>query len=347
MKKVLLSLSFLIAGAMIFYACKKEQIEVPVSSTSGEYSIINGRLAFKSVESYETFVEESESPSNAKLNLNKKGSSDTLIEDDFLASILNEKNIIQIGNNAYKLDFAEYKVYVLREVNDENIVLLENKNVSSGKLVVYSMDDDVLEEEEVEEGEEEVNESIAFKKKKRKRCREDGVKRCKDSRTLNTKDEISITVNADGSITTTYALSQFFGKLVYQKAGIYFSIQSKLVYDASTQKVTLYSNGKTSTSTTYNNNQLFYGSALASGMYKVKCKDEHSFNITVPANCYNKIKLDDSETVSRRIYRGSKALNKYCAQAHYKFNTNGCVTAINAEMILKIGQGYAGCVACP
>ncbi|MBX9851369.1 MAG: hypothetical protein K2X86_06375 [Cytophagaceae bacterium] len=341
MKKVFLSLGLLIICSVIFYACKKDQVEVP-TPISEIVSVQDGRLIFDSKESYENFINDESDNGNARLAFKTaiKGSSDTLIEDDFLAELLNEKNIVQIGSKAYKLDFKEHKVYVLRDVTDANMILLENKDVSSGKLGVYSMDDDVLEEEG-----EEVNYSATAKKKK---CKEGGARRCKDRATLNTEDEISVKVNTDGSIVTTVLKSSFAGKLVYQKAGIYFSIQSKLTWD-SEKVITTYpaNGGNPSTEYVRKNNQKFHGFANANGVYKVKCKNEYTLTASLPAKCYNKMQLDDESKKGSRLYRGSKALNKYCIDVTYKFNTENCDPSVNAEMIFKIGDGYPGCDVCP
>ena len=159
MKKTLTLTIVLIVGAMIsFYSCKKESSKIPNPTTvvqpiADSIDVKDNRLVFASVNVYENFINSSSDKTDAttsRIGQSMKTTKDTLIDDEFLASILNDKNIIQIGSSAYKIDMSDEKVYVLDQINDVNLKLLENKDTSTNIIKALPISEDVLYPEDID-----------------------------------------------------------------------------------------------------------------------------------------------------------------------------------------------------
>jgi hypothetical protein len=131
------------------------------------------------------------------MQMNK--SANNQIDDEFLASILNKDMIVRIGDNLYRLNKPEEKVYVLpmqyiTEYND-----LVAQNMKNHHIKKFSTDDSVI--EMVESGE--LGEKKAF-------CGEDGV----GSRHQEVEQYNGSTGGSNTAITS----------LSHNKYGIYFTI---------------------------------------------------------------------------------------------------------------------------
>ncbi|MBX9851814.1 MAG: hypothetical protein K2X86_08655 [Cytophagaceae bacterium] len=319
MKKVFLSLGLLIICSVIFYACKKDQVETVIPAYDEPVSIKDDRLAFRSIDDFENFINDSTktNPDNptARIASKKKASSDSLIEDEFLASLLNEKNIVEIGGKAYKLDFSEEKVYVLSDLTDENMILLENKNVSSGKLKVYSMDEPVL---LIEQGEYESN-NAATPNAKKKFCIQRGAKKRKTDNRVNGEWPLLKSNYYGGKPSNTASIGFFCMRAeaynVYQKAGIYFSLFCKFKYfyddnypmSGCTQKGG-YKNAKT------------YFEFNIAATYQPVCRDERTEDIwDTPA-----IGEECDHKRDSRVYGSIRPLRKYKMSSEVTYLFKGC-----------------------
>ncbi len=208
-------------GAMCFAligvgltGCKKEQKLKPTNETSidGQFNVSsNGKmLIFESVEDYQKIVE---NPSEkikfdfltkvSKMNHITyseqleilKTENDSLLGDDYLAQILNEDWIVQIGDYLYRVNKPEEKVYVLPVANINEYDDLVNQNKSNPNIRKFSTSDNVIElAEEGATGE------------KGLKCDEPGAgsRENYNDYKINTTIQISVTV-------------------YYRKFGIYFS----------------------------------------------------------------------------------------------------------------------------
>lgn len=141
-------------------------------------------------------------------NARTSGDSD-LIEDDYFASMLSPEGLIQIDDWIFKVDLKNVEVYALiasdADLNDNLISKLKEEQPKDAKIRVFSTNDDVL--DMIQNGQlgESSNQRLALF------CSESGA--------------ASKKVEEDGYYETDRRLSC---KVVYQKAGIYFSLQAKV-----------------------------------------------------------------------------------------------------------------------
>ena len=257
-----------------------------------------------------------------------KNSQDTLIDVPLLASILNEKNIIQIGSKAYKIDFVEELIYVLGEVNDANMVLLENKDLSSGKIKIYSIDEEVL---YLDEGS--YDESFALAKKKPK-CKEKGAKKRK---AISREKYFNVGMD-EGKPESEWWDYQHDAKHVYQRAGIFFSLHSEFKYMKRMAKDRFLPQVWQKADT--------YIEGIWTYKYKKKCQEEvlgtHPY-LTYIQQCDNKLVANPNGTFEGRIYAGGRALSKYAVGSEYTFKLDGCDDNFNAPVTVVldgISYGY-------
>lgn len=68
-----------------------------------------------------------------------------LIGDDYLASILNEDWIVQIGDYLYRVNIPNEKVFVLPVKHIDQYDQLVEENLKNSNIMVFSTDDDVIE----------------------------------------------------------------------------------------------------------------------------------------------------------------------------------------------------------
>lgn len=72
-------------------------------------------------------------------------SSKNAIDDDYLRSLLNQDNIMQIGDYLYRINKTDESVYVLPAENINQYSDLVSENIKNLNIKVYSTDDDVIE----------------------------------------------------------------------------------------------------------------------------------------------------------------------------------------------------------
>lgn len=128
-------------------------------------------------------------------------------EDDILATNLSNNGVVIIENKAYMPDFINDLIYVCKVVNIVNISNLINKHVSDTSIfAVYDSEIEVLHlnEEELE---------LSLKSNNRNVDR----RRCREKRADKDKDK-----SGDRNYCNTD--KRLKAKIVYQKAGIWFSL---------------------------------------------------------------------------------------------------------------------------
>jgi hypothetical protein len=286
-------------------------------------SVKDGRLAFNSIEDYENFLDSSNSESFSvsveTLFKNKKKSADTLIEDDFLASILNETNIIEIAEKVYKIDFEKQLIFVLADINNENLKLLQNKNTSNGKIKVYPTSVDILNLDE---------DSSDFREKKISPVKGKGpnagqdwdmldpfeIKGCKDGSAHRKKSTNRISngkwpVLKDQAYPdekTCCSKLKPEAKHVYEQAGIYFSLLGKFQYKVKNVSFITWGDAVTKIKYTY------------TYTYKPRCREEknNGTDVSKQVSC-------DWELV-KRFYQGTRRLAKYKVHSEFTCNIHGC-----------------------
>lgn len=137
----------------------KERAAVPTTTNEYNASVIEGRLAFKTKEDYESLVTDPTPEKEAAFinwvdNLPDFVShyrhhidnriSDP-IRDDFFGSILNQDDIVQIGGHIFKVDMGKEKVFALGVVFESQLQYLLQENITNLKIKTFSTQEDVLE----------------------------------------------------------------------------------------------------------------------------------------------------------------------------------------------------------
>jgi hypothetical protein len=160
MKKIILIAAVVIGTA----ACKKETKDVSQSTIIEQNENFNihsdGKmLIFESLEAYNKVVDNptEELRSEFKQTISKMKytsyaeklletkSNDDLIGDDYLASILNDDWIVQIGSYLYRVNKPTESVYVLSAANSNEYQDLVNENKANINIRKFSTSDNVIE----------------------------------------------------------------------------------------------------------------------------------------------------------------------------------------------------------
>lgn len=170
MKKLIYGSLFLTLVGMVIVGCKKSEIESTNLKTSQastktlvfdeEYHVAsNGKLlVFESSDTYHSTISNLDSTHTANF-LKKIGNMDytqakeainqkneqNIIGDDYLASILNEDWIVQIGDYLYRVNKPNEKVFALPAKHIDQYDQLVDENLKNANILVYSTNDDVIE----------------------------------------------------------------------------------------------------------------------------------------------------------------------------------------------------------
>lgn len=221
---------FLIIGLV---GCKKQNINTyPLSNeeiTQNFQISSNGRLLkFKSIEDYMLVVN---NPTNdikrrflkevstfkhvtyAEKIANSNGQkTNNLIEDEYLAQILNEDLVVQIGSFLYKVNPESEKVFVISDssISAYNDLIMEN--ISNNNIRQFSTDDYVI---YLAEGWGDIGSTIF--------CGEDG---CGHRDQETEKSNIPV-----------LAGKYFMGSATYYKYGIYFSLKAEAISNTSLVRI--------------------------------------------------------------------------------------------------------------
>lgn len=217
--------------ALLFAACESSLVEEPAPINEFGVEFKNGALRFPSTERYINLVESENEATKSKiinflaekddyislrkahLGFKKLANGRTLSaqevelveSNEFLSSLLNEDGLILIGDHYFKVDLSAERVYVLNAQFENELNDLKDENTSNLNIMVFSTDDDVL--DLVEEGTKgTINGRIELF------CGESGAREDKDDSFV---------------YEPVYGDYRQDNKVVYQKAGIYFSLQAK------------------------------------------------------------------------------------------------------------------------
>lgn len=285
-------------------------------------TVVNGRLVFNNRDSFEEEISSSPSKYNSiariakkhegfvsmwdyyknKKSYNTRGriSSDTLpVLDDYLATILSPEGVIQIGRWIFKINLLEEKCYVLEEKNIESYSDLLNEKVSNDVRVFPTSETvlDILEEEN------------SAKMSRGLFCRESGARSDKDK-----EADVSYELKGYDYYPHTRKLKLKHG---YQKAGVYFSLMPKAVFEN------------------------FDGRATIIYTYKFKptCRDEQ-WNPNYPN--YNYTRNDEQDrSHTRRHYEGTRGLNKFTLSTTFDYSPYNAELWETPKYTLDpIGEGY-------
>lgn len=150
-------LSFFLIATLAIASCSKEEVTPQIAaSTSAKITLDDNRIIFDTYSDYENHINEyheSEEPqkfianfkSNYHLNESRSGSSlPEELQDDFLMSILNENDVVQIGDYLYKVNLLTDKVYVLNVYYISEYSDLVSENATNINVMEFSVGDDVI-----------------------------------------------------------------------------------------------------------------------------------------------------------------------------------------------------------
>ena len=138
-------------------ACNKEEIEPKdVTSKNSTITLDNNRIKFDSYQDYESHIhnyELSEEPQkfikifNNTYKLKKSSAESDLPEalrDEFLESILNENNIVEIGDYLYRINLLTEKVYVMSSDYESDLIDLVSEDITNTNIMEFTTGDDVI-----------------------------------------------------------------------------------------------------------------------------------------------------------------------------------------------------------
>lgn len=313
MKKILHSGLAIGIAASVFLGCSRQENVPPLQNTpKPDISVDDNMLVFKSRAIYENYnhsldvipekvtIEEHLAKKENALNFlsmraASKGSSksgrtmaDQGVEDDYLGSMLNPDGMIQIGAWIFKIDIPHEKVFALHEkYKSAALASLKKGDTSHDKVKVFSTNEDVLLILEAE-GE---NATSSGGRVNILCFREGGAASRKDG------DEPTF---GDPSF-------RLDCKLVYQKAGVYFSIQAKAQLQRQVLGIWYASIGCIDGS---------YG-----GEWKVKCGDWGSDFGSGGNRCGNF--GEDGSSWNHRLYESASGLNRYRASVAFSASSLG------------------------
>jgi len=322
----------LIIGASTFiYGCKKNtDVNYGQSKdTLNDVSVVGDKLAFSLVNAHENFlIDKNNDFENTKVaGLKFNHSKDTLIEDVFLASVLNLDNMVQIGNKLYMLDFADELCYVSKDITQSGIQKLKAKNSTDSSISVYDFDTEVLYlEDESEKG---------TNLKWWQRRKEQGASKRKLTNKLpNGKYPTFIGVYKNpetGEEATNFCL-KVEAKRAYQRAAIFFGLVQKCQYffkKNKGSKVECGQVGYIEAPTTINMTSTY--------KFKPCCKNEEQGYLSD----FEDITPGDFK-FSWRLYNSTRKLTKYQLDTEFTYIASGSyyMKVIQTVSLLRIQWGY-------
>ena len=163
---------FLALVGIGFVGCEKEQIPENITNDNNDNSITrvlkptdyigvstDGRmLVFENSEKYNSLVSNLDSafivnfyPDMVALDYQAlkesslEKSNNIGVDDEFLASLLNQDNIMQIGDYLYRVNKSKESVYVLAAEHFNQYTDLVNENLNNENVREYSTNEDVVE----------------------------------------------------------------------------------------------------------------------------------------------------------------------------------------------------------
>ncbi|TAE34545.1 MAG: hypothetical protein EAZ91_00340 [Cytophagales bacterium] len=233
------------------------------------------------------------------------GKPNSCIEDDYLASMLNPDGIVQIDQWIFRLDVCAGKVFVLAEKDKAMMAELKKKMPTHKAIRVFSTDDEVLDLLSTTKPGAKV--AICFNDR-----RADGA----TDQTFQRHVISSPTIN-------TYSVEYFAdAKVVYQKAGIYFSLLAELKYMRRLQD----------DSNWFWNQEFTSMNLLTTYRYKRRCGDESGDSEFTFVASDNKI--------NKRVYESSNGLARYSLSGDFTYVANHTSPPQSTTFRLAINDGY-------
>ena len=295
--------TFLFAVVLTLLNCSKKTSEV---SPSNQNQLAPGvtatreYIAFESIDAYEKFFVEGSENDRAKLEksaaLNethpsmlragslRTSSSATVVDSlypDFLKAILNIDGVTQIGEYIIRVDMANEKVLVLKSEDRDYYDDLVSGNLDNTKIMVYSTNDEVL--DLLANGLPSSNERTALF--------------CNHSKAEGREDK------GNEEYMTNW---RYDCKVVYQSAGIYFSLIAKANKQNKQLGLWIEASDGFEMSMDY-----YY-------TYTPKCKGTSTSTSSVTSQ---------TTTVAHRPYESTTALERFYYAARFK-NYSGFVSRI-------------------
>lgn len=310
---------------LLILSCQKQAAN-PAFEPGKPYQFLNGIVTFSSFDGYRSFLE-SEKQKDAFLSDVVKSDSyiswaeshknidlsfasvsartadpnediEDILSSPMLSGMVNENGIVQIGSYLFKLDYDSSRVYVINIANRESSYQkLLTKDGTGTDVFVFSTDDDILdilEDNKLPVSEVYDGESASLFK----RCKEYGARERKRKGV-----ESGVYSNCKPSDYRDYG--KMWLKVVYQKAGFYFSLHLKSTLEYwrfNGSGVQLQQNA--------------INGANSYIRYKPKCRDE--------VGPYTEDAEITGAILSRRPYESGRGLTKfhYKVQFRYKGDTN-------------------------
>jgi hypothetical protein len=294
---------FAILIALFFAACESPLVEEPSPINEFGVEFKNGALRFPTTDKYIDLVETGSDLTKSKLvsfldeqtdyiplrkaSFRFKNSAngrtlstqeEEVIEtNEFLSSILNEDGLIVVGDYFFKVNLSSAKVYVLNLQFENEIADLKAENTGNENVMVFSTEDDIL--DLLSEGNRgTINGRTGLF--------------CGESGAISRKDD-------DFAVEPVYGDYRQDNKVVYQKAGIYFSLQAKTKMQYKSLTGLWVDAG-----VTYNQQLNYYVK------YEPKCKG-------VTERIGNKTDDGPSNELSYRAYESTRGLHKYRYEADF------------------------------
>jgi hypothetical protein len=344
MKQTIIFLSAGFLSCILWVSCKKT--EMVVTQTTGQKSIVidadllksvtattfvgpsgSKLLSFADVLEWETVVhglgmvndsiqdlwEQSFSGFISQKSAALLANTILLNEDDALATVLNADGAVIIEGKAYMPDFANEIIFVCSDLTQENITSMINKDNQNLAIQVYPISAMVLHMDE--EGWDEmvvgdkngVNQSNNSRESLRRKCSEKGADR------------------KQGKLNPKYCGNdkQLDAKIVYQQAGIYFSLLAEAK-----------NNRKTASGFWQKEDAEIF--VRYSFRAKRKCATEwNGQNTATPS--YN------SQTIDKwnfRVHDGSQCLSKYELSAEIYVLDKCVFPSVKVQFSQTIKDGY-------
>jgi hypothetical protein len=202
----------------------KKELQGSDKNGCGTISKVNGRMVFCDRATFETRMASLRTEDEAKsfeqvysFNSRRKyyesqNIVDTLVESDGFGAVLNTDDIVQIGTWIFKIDMTTQRAYILHQNDLSYYNHLVAKNLSSGKVLLFNTNSDVL--DLLEDGyrtDPSLGGSGVDLERGKGRCSGDGCGREKDQ-----ESEIW----AGGN-------NMLHAKLLYRRYGVYFEMFGK------------------------------------------------------------------------------------------------------------------------
>ena len=299
---LLIRKTFLFVLVLTLFNCSKKSTEVspanldqlaPGVTASREY------ITFESIDAYEKFFVAGSENDRAKLERSaslsethpsmlragnlRTSTSATVVDSlypDFLKAILNIDGVTQIGEYIIRVDMANEKVLVLKSEDIQYYDDLVASNLTNSKIMVYSTDDEVL--DLLANGKPSSQRTALFCNRPKAQGRDDKG-------------------------TEEYMTNwRFDCKVVYQSAGIYFSLIAKA--NKQNKQLTLWIESQDG----FEMSMDYYYT------YTPKCKGTSTSTSSVSSQ---------TTTVAHRPYESTTALERYYYAARFK-NYSGFVSRI-------------------